>query len=685
MLKNNFVRVPASLEVRAMVVPETFSESDRTVEVCFGSDVPVRMRGWDGDFFEVLSFDARHMDLTRMKNGAPVLDNHNRFGSVVDDTLGVVESPRTDGTRGYCKIRFAKDDKGQRAMDKVRDGIIQNISVGYRVHKYERSKAQKPGEIDTLRAIQWEPFEVSLVPVPEDTNARVRALNDNPGAGFSDVEYTLTNSHTRTMKLDENGNPIDAPEVKNPEPPAEGARAVQQPAPVVTEPTDANGIATRAAANAISAERERVRSINDATKAAGLDASFAARLVDDGTDVDKARALILTELGKVNADKPKTFPAAAVGRDLGTEGFRAAAEDALFMRAMPGEASKPDVLTSERRQAAGQFRGMTLLELAKRSLERIGVNTDGMDKMEIAKRAITSSTSDFPVLLEGTNRRVLLAAYNNMPDTWRRIAKTGSVGDFREYKRIRTGSFSNLDVVNENAQYKNKAIPDGEAEKISAGTKGNTVNVSRKMIVNDDLGAFTGIAEMLGRAAARSIETDVYAMFALNSGAGPTMGDGNPLFHASHNNIMGTGGAPSIALFDAARIALATQKDVSGNDFIDLRPEIWLGPIGLGGAVRVINGSQFDTDVSNKFHVPNKVVGLFREIVDTPRLTGTPWYVLADPMEEPVFEVVFLDGVQEPYLEQEMPFDVDGLRWKIRLDYGVGAIGWRGIQKNAGQ
>jgi hypothetical protein len=31
-------------------------------------------------------------------------------------------------------------------------------------------------------------------------------------------------------------------------------------------------------------------------------------------------------------------------------------------------------------------------------------------------------------------------------------------------------------------------------------------------------------------------------------------------------------------------------------------------------------------------------------VVDTPRLSGNIWYMFADPNEEPVLEVAFLDG-----------------------------------------
>jgi hypothetical protein len=58
-------------------------------------------------------------------------------------------------------------------------------------------------------------------------------------------------------------------------------------------------------------------------------------------------------------------------------------------------------------------------------------------------------------------------------------------------------------------------------------TKGNIIALTRDAIVNDDLGAFGFLGVDLGRAAALSIEVDVYATLAQNSGAGPTMNDGN--------------------------------------------------------------------------------------------------------------------------------------------------------------
>ena len=58
--------------------------------------------------------------------------------------------------------------------------------------------------------------------------------------------------------------------------------------------------------------------------------------------------------------------------------------------------------------------------------------------------------------------------------------------------------------------------------------------------------------------------------------------------------------------------------------------------------------------------------------------------LFADPNIAPVIEVVFLNGVETPYLEMKEGWRIDGTEWKVRLDSGVGAVDWRGAVTNAG-
>lgn len=337
-----------------------------------------------------------------------------------------------------------------------------------------------------------------------------------------------------------------------------------------------------------------------------------------------------------------------------------------------------------RAEGANPLRGRKLLAIAEACLIRAGVRTEGMDQRALVAAAFTTSRSDFPILLENVLHKTLLGAYALQADTWTRFCARGSVGDFRAHNRYRVGSLSNLEAKNEDGEYRNKTIPDGEKETIRASTKGNIINISREMIIDDDLGAFTGIAASLGRAAKRTIEADVYAALLSNSGLGPLLNDGKTLFHADHGNIAATGAAPTVTAFEAARVQMRAQKDVGGNDYLEIAPDVWLGPDGLVGQAKVVNNSTFDPDAANKLQRANIAAAMVRDIVGTPRLSGTRWYMFADPNQAPVMEVAFLDGIDTPYIEMEEAFTTDGARWKARLDYGVAGVDYRGAVTNAG-
>lgn len=350
---------------------------------------------------------------------------------------------------------------------------------------------------------------------------------------------------------------------------------------------------------------------------------------------------------------------------------------ALLVRA--GHATKEQIAA----HGSNPFRGMTLLEHARASLEAAGINARGMDKREIVAAAFTQSTSDFPVLLTDAIHRTLLSAYAVQALTWQRFCKRGSVSDFRAHNRFRVGSLGNLQPKNELGEYKSVAIPDGERSTISALTKGFIINLSREIVINDDLGAITDQSAAMGRAAARTVEADVYALINSNAGLGPVLADGKTLFHADHNNI-GTGGAMSTTTFNEFRVLMGSQRDVSGNDFLDISPAVLLVPLGMEAGAKLLNQAQYEPSTGKNAYTPNISLGMFRDIVGTPRLTGTRYSAFADANEAPAIEVAFLDGIDTPFLEQESAFTTDGTSFKVRLDYGVAGHDYRGAATNAG-
>lgn len=164
------------LTLRAAFAPSSVNADKRTVDLTWSIGAKV-LRGYFDRFWEELSLDPKHVRLDRLNSGrASLLNAHNSYD--LGAVIGVVESARVDGKAGTARIRFAKaedDPEADRIFRKVTDGIIANVSVGYRVYKFEKTE-NVDDKIPTYRAIDWEPLEVSLVPIGADAGAHVRTV-----------------------------------------------------------------------------------------------------------------------------------------------------------------------------------------------------------------------------------------------------------------------------------------------------------------------------------------------------------------------------------------------------------------------------------------------------------------------------------------------------------------------------
>lgn len=479
------------------------------------------------------------------------------------------------------------------------------------------------------------------------------------------------------------------------QPAVETTPPIITPAPVVTEPValtqaDVDKAAAAAAAAAVAADRTRSTEIRALTTKHNLGSAFADELINDGAiNLATAREKILDKLAeRSDSEQIGHNGAIIVGKDSRDKFMEGAANWILVRAGVAQMVENAAKLRGETlRIDPGEFRGASMASLAGESLQIMGQRVTSRDPRVIigdaftAVNAITQGTGDFPLLLENALHKIVLASYATTPDKWTKFCGKTSVSDFKANNMYRLGTFGVLDSLNELGEFKQKAIPDGAREKLTASTKGNIIALSRQALINDDMGAFNGFAVDLGRAAKLTIEVDVFAYINSN----PNTGDGQPFFSAAHGNLMAAGAAPTVAEIDLVRQKMASQKDISGNDFLEISPSIWLGPLALGGQARVSNGSQFDPDTANKLQRMNIALGIFDEIVDTARLTGTPWYTFADPTVAPAIVVGFLNGVEEPFIDNEIGWRVDGTEVKVRIDYGIAGINPASAVKDPGQ
>jgi HK97 family phage major capsid protein/HK97 family phage prohead protease len=154
---------------------------DRTLEFPFASEAPVeRYYG-----MEVLNMDEKSMDLTRLNDGAPLLYQHD-----ADRIVGVVQKAYIKNKRAYAKVKLANNELGREMQELIRDGIIRNVSFGYKINAMEADESTSPV---TYRATNYQPFEISLVTVPADQTVGIgRAFSHNEGTETASAVSTST-------------------------------------------------------------------------------------------------------------------------------------------------------------------------------------------------------------------------------------------------------------------------------------------------------------------------------------------------------------------------------------------------------------------------------------------------------------------------------------------------------------
>lgn len=155
--------------------PATIDVKARTVELIFTTGAPVvRLDGYGGRYIERLSLQPGHVRLERLNAGAPLLDTHQARS--ITNMLGTVVpgSARLLGGYGLATVRFSERPDAEAAFRDVAAGIIKSVSTGYATHKVTIDEPRKGESLPTRTAVDWEPYEISLVSMPADVGARVR-------------------------------------------------------------------------------------------------------------------------------------------------------------------------------------------------------------------------------------------------------------------------------------------------------------------------------------------------------------------------------------------------------------------------------------------------------------------------------------------------------------------------------
>lgn len=298
------------LQRRGLFAPATANTEARTVDLVWSTGAPVRRSGYPTDYIEELSLAPGAVRLDRLNKGAPLLDTHENMSLAA--VIGVVERAWIEGGKGRATVRFSDRPDVEPIWRDVQAGILRNISVGYRTHKTERDDT---GEVPVERAVDWEPFELSIVPIPADAGAQTRS-QPNPTNKESDMAHAIDNNQQTTeMPLDRK-------------------------------------------------ERQRCAQILDACRKAGLDPEVSQQLIADGVPLDRARAQIIDAMHhRMHDGQPQTL----AGRWCPSEDYNRTTQGTLQRGIEAAIIRGEDQILAELLRAEG-VRGRGAFELVERAM-----------------------------------------------------------------------------------------------------------------------------------------------------------------------------------------------------------------------------------------------------------------------------------------------------------------------------
>lgn len=695
--------------------PSSYDPETREAEAVISTGAKVRRRDWDGEWDEMLDVTTTAVRLDRLNSGAQLLDGHMFFGGL-DAIIGAVVpgTARIEGGQLKARFKFSRSDKGKRIAADLQDGIPILLSVGYKTHQELRDETTSP---PTRRAIDWEPYEVSVATIPAEAGVGFRSLFLANRAQPEQQEGAMPDDDAK-KKADEAAAAAAAEEAKKKE---EDEKAKKD-----AENKDSERKAEAALRSRIeievrqqmeqdAARRREQEAAADKARAYSIEmlgiarqANLPVQMVEEAmtrnvsptefrNEVIKRLAADTVRISGVNGGEGGGV--VEVGQDNQLTGRAAAMAEALSVRVLSAR-RMPAIRTQEQaewadrmgkrdevgramrvidgkekpqNERATEYLGRGFAEIAAECLGfRGNIRTPKMAE-DIIRRAY-HATADFPAIFENVLNKSLLARYQLALPTYRQLAVERPFQDFRPHPQIRTGEMPIPLPLTETGELQGGTSTESK-ETVSIVPYGRIFSISRQMVVNDEMGAIDQILGSVGDVVLIFENTTFFVMFNSN----PTLlQDSTAVFHDNHNNLFDPGSPPSVDSIGAGRAAIRQHKSLSGL-YLNIPPRTI-----LAGPLMETKADQMVTAITpQQASNVNPFSGRLNSISDA-NITDHSWYLICDPALLPNFVYGFLAGATGPRIRTDEPFGVQGIRVSLEHDFGCGAIDFRGITKNVG-
>lgn len=296
------------------------------------------------------------------------------------------------------------------------------------------------------------------------------------------------------------------------------------------------------------------------------------------------------------------------------------------------------------------------------------------------------STLDIAGILSSSANKFIRPAFEAVESAWKMIAGVRNLRDFKTHTTYSLTGDLMYEKVGAGGEIPHGTLGD-ESYTLRADTYGKMLAITRKDLINDDLGALTRVPTRLGRGAALKINDVFWTEFLADVATFYTTGRGN-YFEGAATNLQSSSLKTAVEKFRRQTDPDGKPLGVSPR-FLVVPPELEITADELMTSTFVNTGGAATTE-----KVPNRNVwsGKFDVVMSTylsnSSYTGystTAWYLLADPRDLPVIEIGFLNGRDMPVIDSaDADFDTLGIQMRGYHDFGVAKQEYRAGVRSKG-
>lgn len=638
------------------------------------------------------------VDLAGMEipDTVPLLTNHE---NKTDSRVGIISASIKDNALEISGEIVSDSKDAQDIVAQGKAGADWQLSIGADVKECELVKSSR-----TVNGQEIEgPFyhvtkstlrEVSVVAVGADAHTSMKVTaNFNLSKPNIEGESMTEENKKKVSPADENVNTEQKKKQEDVAPAAketeaekkpEQAKAEAVPAAIAASATDVSATAKEAAVAAVKAERERVSAIQGICN--GEFPEIEKQAIASGWTPEVVTKKVLET---IRAERPAASVNISVKAKPEGGEMRKTLEAAMSLRCGVDADTLEKSYGAQTVEAGMREMDMPLKQLLVECMKLDGIPySRGFDNETI--RAAFSSVS-LPGILSNVANKKLLQSYEAQPIIATKLCSTGDLNDFKENDRFRLTDVGDLLPIAADGEIKDGGLIE-ETAKNQLDTYGKKFCLTRKMIINDDLGAFMKVPTAMGNRAARLIDQLFFSRLLAN----PAQADGKALFSSAHKNLLG--GASSALSAESLKKAIQLfldQVDADGQP-ISVEPKFLLVPTALKHqAIELTKGATLIMSGADNAVRPalNVLADENLQVVSSPYLgnsayegaSQTGWYLFGDPKTIDTWEIGFLKGKRTPTVERgETDFNTLGLWFRVYFDLGVREQDHRGMVKANG-